>query len=86
MTIRSGFYCEGQSPGRKMMEFRKNQVLYLKRRDGSGTKKIKVYFMKPDGIGRAKIQNLQTGEMFLVESKDLEPCDEPSDNYRLGLV
>ena len=60
------------------LEFEKHQVLYMRCKSSSGELyKTKVYFMKPKkNRGFSKVQNLQTGKIFTVETAKLECCDE----------
>ena len=58
------------------MSFRKNQVLLYKKVTDRGVSKVKVFYMRPEkGVGRSKVQNLRTGQMFVVETSSLEMCD-----------
>jgi hypothetical protein len=72
-----------------MNEYRKHQILYVRsigmpdhlrgkltHLSGAGPTKIKVFYIKPLDNGRAKVEDLRTGNICIVETKYMEFCND----------
>ena len=70
-----------------MNQYRKHQILYVRsigmpdhlrgkltHLSGAGPSKIKVFYIKPLDNGRAKVEDLRTGNICIVETKYMEFC------------